>query len=178
LHADIFRNLPFCSGGCGALFTVNKNEIVAVQGDPAHPVSQGALCPKAGQGRRRGPAGRVTRPLWRPPGADEWREISWRQAIALLAARLKEARDAGWIPEDARTDGIAVFGSAAITTRRAICWPNSPACSGRRISSISPASDTPHGGRSVIDVRLRGDNKFVGRPGRGRHGADRRGQRG
>jgi anaerobic selenocysteine-containing dehydrogenase len=105
----------FCSGGCGALFTVNKNEIVAVQGDPAHPVSQGALCPKAGQGRRRGPAGRVTRPLWRPPGADEWREISWRQAIALLAARLKEARDAGWIPEDARTDGIAVFGSAAIT---------------------------------------------------------------
>jgi formate dehydrogenase major subunit len=105
----------FCSGGCGALFTVNKNEIVAVRGDPAHPVSQGALCPKAGPDCHRGQPGRVTRPLWRPAGAGEWREITWRQAIARLAARLKEARDAGWVHDDARTDGIAVFGSAAIT---------------------------------------------------------------
>ncbi len=113
------RTIPgicrFCSGGCGALFSVAKGEIVAVQGDPSHPVSQGALCPKAGVGSFRGRPGRVTRPLWRPAGADGWREITWRQAIALLAARLKAARDTGWAPADARTDGIAVFGSAAVT---------------------------------------------------------------
>lgn len=113
------RTIPgicrFCSGGCGALFTVEKGEIIAVRGDPAHPVSQGALCAKAGAGSFRGRPDRVTRPLWRPAGADGWREITWRQAVALLAAKLKAARDAGWAPADARTDGIAVFGSAAVT---------------------------------------------------------------
>ncbi len=96
----------FCSGGCRALFTIEKGEITGVQGD---------LCAKAAPGSARGRADRVTRPLWRPAGADEWREISWREAIARLAARLKAARDAGWDAADARTDGLAVFGSAAIT---------------------------------------------------------------
>jgi formate dehydrogenase major subunit len=96
----------FCSGGCRALFTVRNGEITALQGD---------LCPKAAPGAFRSRPGRVTRPLWRPAGADGWREISWREATARLAARLKEARDAGWAAADARTDGIAVFGSAAIT---------------------------------------------------------------
>ncbi len=105
----------FCSGGCGALFTVENGEIAAIRGNPAHPVSQGALCPKAGPGSFRNHPGRATRPLWRPAGADGWREISWRQAINMLAARLKAARDAAWDAADARTDGIAVFGSATIT---------------------------------------------------------------
>lgn len=96
----------FCSGGCRALFTVQNGEITDVQGD---------LCAKAAPGSPGGRPDRVTRPLWRPAGADEWREIGWREAIARLAARLKEARDAGWAADDARTDGIAVFGSAAIT---------------------------------------------------------------
>jgi formate dehydrogenase major subunit len=113
------RTIPgvcrFCSGGCGLLFKTENDEITGVSGDPAHPISRGALCPKAGPDAFRSRPGRVTRPLWRPAGADEWREIGWRQATELLAARLKEARDAAWAEDDARTDGIAVFGSAAVT---------------------------------------------------------------
>lgn len=116
MHTRIIPGVcRFCSGGCGALFTVENGEITAVRGNPAHPVSKGDLCPKAGAGSFRGHPARVTRPLLRPAGADGWREISWRQATALLAAKLKAARDAAWAEDDARTDGIAVFGSAAIT---------------------------------------------------------------
>lgn len=102
-----------CSGGCGALFTVRAGELTAMAGDPAHPLSRGSLCAKAGPGVFRDRSGRLTRPLWRPAGAKEWQEISWRRAIGLLAARLKAARAAGW--QDGRTEGVAVFGSACVT---------------------------------------------------------------
>lgn len=108
----------YCSGGCGAIFTVRGGEITAMAGDPGHPQNQGSLCAKAstgGAGRR---TDRVTRPLWRPAGADGWRELSWRQAINMLAARLKAAREAGW-QADGHTEGIAVFASACVTNEEA-----------------------------------------------------------
>lgn len=104
-----------CSGGCGARYTVRGGELVAMSGDPSHPLGQGGLCHKAWPGAYRPHPSRVTRPLLREAYTGEWREISWRQAISLLAARLQAARDAGWAEADARTDGIAIFGSAAIT---------------------------------------------------------------
>lgn len=100
-----------CSGGCGALFAVKSGEITSMTGDPAHPLSRGSLCAKAGGFPNR--PGRVLRPRWRPAGESEWREISWQEAIELLAARLKSAREAGW--QGDHTEGIAVFGSGCVT---------------------------------------------------------------
>jgi anaerobic selenocysteine-containing dehydrogenase len=36
----------YCSVGCGMLVGVTRNQAVAVQGDPDHPVNRGRLCPK------------------------------------------------------------------------------------------------------------------------------------
>lgn len=104
-----------CSGGCGLLFHIEDDEIAGVAGDPAHPVNQGLLCPNAAPAPFRGHPARVARPLWRPPGAADWRPISWQLAVDKVAGKLKASRDAGWIADAARTGGIAVFGSAAIT---------------------------------------------------------------
>lgn len=103
-----------CSGGCGARYEICGGK-VTMTGDPSRPLGQGGLCHKAHPGALRTHPSRITTPLWRPPGASEWREITWHQAIAKLAARLQAARDAGWTDADARTDAIAIFGSAAIT---------------------------------------------------------------
>jgi formate dehydrogenase major subunit len=102
-----------CSGGCGALFTVTGGVLTAMAGDPAHPLSRGSLCAKAGHGNFGDRPGRLTRPLWRPAGDGEWREISWERALELLAARLKAARAAGW--QGDHTEGVAIFGSACVT---------------------------------------------------------------
>jgi formate dehydrogenase major subunit len=109
----------YCSVGCGAVVATSEDKKLAVnlEGDPDHPINQGALCPK-GQAMLQinnvngkiNPY-RLTKPLRRAPGASDFTEISWDDAIAIIAARVKETRDSTFIKTD---DGKTVNRTEAI----------------------------------------------------------------
>ena len=83
-----------CSGTCGINLTLENGRVVAIEGDEAHPVSKGHLCPK---GRAfpellRAPD-RLKQPL-RKTDQGLWETISWDQALDLLVLKLKTIRAA------------------------------------------------------------------------------------
>ncbi len=85
-----------CESACGLLAYVDKEsgEIRKFEGNPLHPASRGRLCAK-------GPAtinqiddpDRILHPLKRvgERGSGKWEEISWSDALALIAARVRKA---------------------------------------------------------------------------------------
>jgi formate dehydrogenase major subunit len=93
---------PYCSVSCGVIIHTlgdrAKNvtpAVVHVEGDPDHPINQGALCPKGAtlkhdivNDRR------ITRPMYRAPGSDQWEEKSWDFMIDRIARLVKDTRDA------------------------------------------------------------------------------------
>lgn len=120
----------FCSGGCGMLLYVKDGKLIHLEGDPDHPTNEGTLCPKAASllSVANSPD-RVIRPRRRAPGADHWEEISWEEALDIVAKKTKEVRDASWkaadeivnaktgLPESLlvnRAEGIAFLGSAEV----------------------------------------------------------------
>nr|WP_165045935.1 molybdopterin-dependent oxidoreductase [Adlercreutzia sp. ZJ138] len=107
----------YCAGGCGSLCSVRDGELINVEGDPDHPVNKGGLCPKGAsmfQLRNivdpktrevmKNP-GRVTKPMVRRPGASEWEPITWDDAVAEIARKVKETRDATFVENE---DGLTV----------------------------------------------------------------------
>ncbi len=117
---------PYCSVGCGILVHTAGGEVVHVEGDPEHPINRGTLCPKgASIHQLRNAPNRVTAPLYRAPGAVEWKEVSWDWAIDEIAKRVKAARDETFETVNAagqtvnRTQGIASVGSAALDNEEA-----------------------------------------------------------
>jgi anaerobic selenocysteine-containing dehydrogenase len=79
-----------CPDTCGLLVTLENGRAAAVAGDPAHPFTRGALCPKMAHYERTVHSpDRLTRPLLRTglKGAGEFRPVSWPEAIDLIAER-------------------------------------------------------------------------------------------
>ena len=106
LRAKETRNTcTYCSVGCGLLMYSlgdgSKNarpSIFHVEGDPDHPVSRGALCPKgAGLLDYVNSASRLKYPEYRAPGSDKWVRVSWDDALTRIAKLLKEDRDTNFI---------------------------------------------------------------------------------
>jgi formate dehydrogenase major subunit len=105
---------PYCSVSCGlVMYTLGdkaknvKATIVHVEGDPDHPVNRGTLCPKgAGVMDMIQSADRVKFPQVREPGANEWKRISWEDALTRVAKHLKADRDANFIK--ANDKGVTV----------------------------------------------------------------------
>ncbi len=92
-----------CPSGCGMLARVADGNLVKLEGNPMHPVNLGVLCPK-GQAAPEllyNPD-RLTGPLKRvgDRGSGEWDEITWEEAIQIVAARLSDLRADGH-PEQA-----------------------------------------------------------------------------
>jgi formate dehydrogenase major subunit len=99
---------PYCAVGCSVtIHTIGdkarnvKPAIVHIEGDPESPVNRGTLCPKGAsleefvQSDRR-----LTRVKHRAAGAKEWTELSWEEAIPMMAARIKASRDKGFVAKD------------------------------------------------------------------------------
>jgi Molybdopterin oxidoreductase Fe4S4 domain. len=122
---------PYCSVGCGIQLWVKDGEVVHVNGDPDHPINEGTLCPKgasilnlrlvAGKDNRYVPnPRRLTKVLYRAPGASNWEEKDWDWAIDRIARKVKEVRDATFETVDEngvtvnRTFALAHIGSAAL----------------------------------------------------------------
>jgi formate dehydrogenase major subunit len=108
----------YCSGGCGSLCSVRGGELINLEGDPDNPINEGGLCAKGAamfQLRNivdpdtreviKNP-NRRTRPMVRRPGSSEWEEIGWTDAIAEIARKVKDTRDATF--EEYADDGTVV----------------------------------------------------------------------
>ena len=116
----------YCSVGCGAVVAVENGELVNIEGDPDHPINQGSLCPKGqaiaqihqvdGKVNKQ----RLTKPLYRAPGASDWEEKTWEEAIGMIAERIKSTRDQYFITQDAngktvnRCEAIAQLGGGEL----------------------------------------------------------------
>ncbi len=110
----------YCSVGCGAIVTNYEDGIIKIDGDPDHPINEGALCPK-GQAMAqihqvggKPNAYRLTRPLYRAPNATEWEEKPWDWMIETIARRVKDTRDRSWNASASRTDAIASLGGGEL----------------------------------------------------------------
>jgi formate dehydrogenase major subunit len=111
---------PFCAVGCGLLVSRKNGRVTDICGDPDHPINQGALCAK-GQALPQmvNNPRRLDKVLYRPPGGTSFEEKSWPWAMARIAARIKQTRDAGFVRKEGdtivnRTDAIACLGGAAL----------------------------------------------------------------
>jgi formate dehydrogenase major subunit len=99
---------PYCSVSCGLiLYTLGdksknvKSTIVHVEGDPDNPVNRGTLCPKgAGVMDMIQSKDRITFPQVREPGTNEWKRISWDEALTRVAKHMKADRDANFIAKN------------------------------------------------------------------------------
>jgi formate dehydrogenase major subunit len=120
----------YCSVGCGLIASTDKDgkgRVVNIEGDPDHPISEGALCPKGASHYQLGNNDRrVQKVLYRAPYSENWEEKSWDFALDRIARKVKEARDASFTVKDAkgrtvnRCEGIASVGSAAMDNEE--CW--------------------------------------------------------
>ena len=83
-----------CSRNCGLLVDPTDGHLRKIRGDPAHPISQGYLCEKAGRlDHYQHNAERLTHPLRRLPDGS-YARATWDEAIADIAARLTRIRAA------------------------------------------------------------------------------------
>ncbi len=105
---------PYCSVSCGlVMYTLGdkaknvKSTIIHVEGDPDHPVNRGTLCPKgAGVMDMIQSKDRVKFPQVREAGSNEWKRISWDEALTRVAKHMKADRDANLIK--ANDKGVTV----------------------------------------------------------------------
>jgi formate dehydrogenase major subunit len=120
---------PYCAVSCGVIiYTIGdkaKNvtpQVIHVEGDPDHPINRGTLCPKGASlhqdilNERR-----LLKPQVRRPGATDWEDISWDNALNEIAARAKKTRDETFVEKDAngktvnRCEGMAFTGGCTDT---------------------------------------------------------------
>ena len=119
---------PYCAVGCALVAYTRKAangsvDLLQIEGDPDSPVNEGRLCPKGASAlqlavsRRRVPS-----PMYREPGATEWKQVSWDFALDRLARNIKASRDRTFVTTDAagnvvnRCEGIAFAGGAAFSS--------------------------------------------------------------
>jgi len=112
---------PYCGCGCGVLVTASKGRIINVEGDPDHPVNEGALCSKgAAMYQIANNENRLTKVKYRAPNSTKWEEKDWDWAIDRIAANIKATRDRTFVEKDEnnnvvnRNEGMACMGGAAL----------------------------------------------------------------
>lgn len=80
--------------GCGLKLHVKDGELVKVEGDPDHPITRGALCPRCLALKEYVyHPDRIIYPMKRAfedRGKDTWERISWDEALDLVEEKLKE----------------------------------------------------------------------------------------
>lgn len=83
-----------CPGHCGISVRKIDNRVVKIEGTEGHPVNDGGICPIGASGPQLlyGPS-RIKGPLLK--AGNGFKEITWQEAITIVAAKLQEIRKAG-----------------------------------------------------------------------------------
>jgi len=111
---------PFCGVGCGQIAYTKGNELLHIEGDPDHPISEGTLCSKgAALSQVTNNPRRLRQVMYRAPGSSKFEPRSWEWAYARIAERVKATRDASFQTKSGgrtvnRTEAIACLGGAAL----------------------------------------------------------------
>lgn len=87
-----------CPDTCSLITTVQDGIAIKVQGNPAHPQTDGTLCTKVSRYTERTyHPNRLVQPLQRvgPKGSGQFKPVSWDEALDDIAARLKTIADKG-----------------------------------------------------------------------------------
>src|SRR5262245_21159542 len=81
--ASVARSIcPYCGVGCGQLVFHQDNAVVAIEGDPASPISAGHLCPKgAASYELVTHPNRLARVKYRAPYSTAWQTIDLEDAM-------------------------------------------------------------------------------------------------
>jgi formate dehydrogenase major subunit len=118
---------PYCAVGCSLLAYTRKTrngatELLQIEGDPDSPVNEGTLCPKGASAMELAVSRRrLQHPLYRAPGAADWKRVSWDFVLDKLARKIKESRDRTFVMKDEdgnvvnRCEGISFAGGAAFS---------------------------------------------------------------
>ncbi|MCA9048555.1 MAG: molybdopterin-dependent oxidoreductase, partial [Planctomycetaceae bacterium] len=99
----------YCGTGCGVEVAVKDNKVVAVRGDENSPVNKGLLCAKGYHlplmlyGKDR-----LTHPM-RRDASGNLQQISWDEALNLIAEKYQEALD------QHGPESVAIYGSGQWT---------------------------------------------------------------
>ena len=119
-----------CPGACGIQVRKVGSRAVKIEGRSDYPVNHGAVCPLGMAGlqvlynegiRWKAPMKRMG-----PRGSQEWKEISWDEAIDTLAARIKGFRDKGNPEKLAAVDGNQSRSTMALLIKRLLNSIGSP----------------------------------------------------
>lgn len=113
---------PYCGVGCGLIVSSRDGKIVNIEGDPDHPINLGTLCPKGNalyQIAVNPDHRRLEKVRYRKPGASDWEEISWDDAVKKIARKIKDTRDATFVEKEGdvkvnRAEGLFSLGGAAL----------------------------------------------------------------
>lgn len=105
---------PYCSVACGIIMygrgdlkKGEKAEIIHIEGDADHPTNRGTLCPKGSALLDFVHATTRTKyPMVREPGTNEWKRLSWDDALDRIARLMKDDRDANFVATN--KDGLTV----------------------------------------------------------------------
>lgn len=119
----------YCAVGCGLLVntSLKTKRAINVEGDPDHPINEGALCAKGASIWQLAENDR--RPdsvLYRAPYANKFKKVSLSWALEKIAHNIKKTRDEGFTHLNPRgqmvnrCDNIASLGSAALDNEE--CW--------------------------------------------------------
>ena len=105
----------YCAGGCGVTVTSVNGKAIEVEGDPYHPINEGAGCSKLNailqliNSERR-----ITKPMKRTnpnKGKDEdpgWTPITWDEALTIIAEKVNEAIDTHLVEHEETLDETTV----------------------------------------------------------------------
>jgi anaerobic selenocysteine-containing dehydrogenase len=116
---------PFCGVGCGQVVSTRSGNVINIEGDPGHPISEGTLCSKGAAAIQvvNNPR-RLQKVLYRAPHGAAWEEKTWDWALERIAARVKETRDKTFQTSVDRrvvnrTEAIACLGGSALDNEEA-----------------------------------------------------------
>ena len=112
---------PYCAVGCSQLVYTRDGTIIDIEGNDQSPINRGTLCPKGAAtfGLINSPF-RVTTVKYRAPHSDHWEDRPLDWAMARIARRIKETRDAAFEERDEggttvnRTLAIGHLGGATL----------------------------------------------------------------
>ena len=100
--AKVARSIcPYCGVGCGQVIYHKDGKLVAIEGDPDSPISQGNLCPKgAASYQLLTHSRRETKVKYRAPRGKAWSEIPLERAMDMVADRVWESRKRTFVREE------------------------------------------------------------------------------